>query len=314
LNGQYECGWKLYEWRWKIPELNLRKRIFNQCLWSGLGEISSAKILLHADHALGDTIQFCRYVPLVARLGATVILEVQRPLAELLTNLEGVSQIVVQGGPLPSFDYHCPLMSLPLAFKTELNSIPVVPQGITSDTVKVAQWRSKLGLKTKPRVGLVWSGSTGHANDHNRSLTLSQILPYLPSHIGYVCLQKEVRDVDRNLLAQHSEIKYFGDEIEDFTDTAALIESMDLVISVDTSVAHLAGTLGKPTWVLLPFSPDWRWLLDRDDSPWYPTVKLYRQEKINQWTGTMEKLQIALEAMDFSCDPVQVGSAGGQRN
>ena len=303
LVGRFEEGWALYESRWKRYELMGLVRSFAQPLWLGSENLVGKTILLHAEQGMGDTIQFCRYVPLVAQLGAAVILGVQRPLLELLKDLEGVSQIVTQGDALPAFDYHCPLMSLPLAFKTEIGTIPAVPQSITSDRYKVALWQSRLGQKTKPRVGLVWSGSTGHKKDRTRSLTLSQLLPYLPSHIDYVCLQKEVRDVDKDLLAQHSEIKYFGDALDDFTDTSALIESMDLVISVDTSVAHLAGTLRKPTWVLLPFSPDWRWLLDRDDSPWYPTVTLYRQEKINDWDGALERLKGDLELMDLSGNP-----------
>ena len=141
----------------------------------------------------------------------------------------------------------------------------------------------------------MWSGSTIHKNDHNRSLTLAELIPYLPSHLEYVCLQKVLRDIDKELLAQHTEIKYFGDTLEDFTDTAALCELMDLVISVDTSVVHLAGTLGKPTWVLLPYSPDWRWLLDRDDNPWYPSTILYRQEKIGDWGSVLEKVKVDLE-------------------
>jgi hypothetical protein len=162
---------------------------------------------------------------------------------------------------------------------------------------KVAKWEAKLGKKTKLRVGLVWSGSTIHKNDHNRSLTLSQLLPYLPPQIDYVCLQKEMRDIDKALLAQHPEIQYFGDALEDFTDTAALCELVDVVISVDTSVAHLAGMLDKPTWVLLSFSPDWRWLLDRDDSLWYPSVKLYRQTRINDWDGALKRTKADLEKL-----------------
>jgi len=299
LGGQFAQGWQEYEWRWKNEKLSSykEKRNFHQPLWLGAETLKDKTILLHAEQGLGDTIQFCRYIPLVAQLGAKIILEVQRPLVKLLKNLEGVSQIIAKGDMLPAFDYQCPLLSLPLAFKTELNTIPPAAKNITSDNEKNSKWQTKLGEKTKPRIGLVWSGSTIHKNDHNRSLTLSELLPYLPSHIEYVCLQKELRDIDKVALEKNPHIQFYGDALEDFTDTAALCELMDIIISVDTSVAHLAGTLGKSTWVLLPYSPDWRWLLDRDDSPWYPSAKLYRQEKIGDWNGVLEKLNRDLEKL-----------------
>jgi hypothetical protein len=154
----------------------------------------------------------------------------------------------------------------------------------------VSQWQIKLGEKYKPRVGLVWSGSTTHKNDHNRSILLSELLKHLPSQCQYVSLQKEVRDKDKDVLELRKDILCFGNELNDFSDTAALCESMDVIISVDTSVAHLAGALGKPVWILLPYVPDWRWLLDRSDSPWYPTAKLYRQNRIGDWSGVFERV------------------------
>ena len=293
-SGNFKDGRQGYEWRWKNEELSSykSKRTFAQPLWVGSESLKDKTILLYAEQGLGDTIQFCRYAPFVKELGAKVVLEVQRPLVKLLKNLEGVDKIIVEGDALPAFDYQCPLMSLPLAFKTELQNIPSVSNHILSDSDKITKWQAKLGEKINPRVGLVWSGSTMHKNDHNRSLTLSKLLPYLNPNIEYVCLQKELRDIDKELLGQHIEIKYFGDALEDFTDTAALINCLDLVISVDTSVAHLAGTLGKLTWVLLPFSPDWRWLLDRDDTPWYQSVILYRQEKMRNWNSILEKVRV----------------------
>jgi hypothetical protein len=301
LGGNFKDGWKGYEWRWK-DEIKQRgiKRDFNQPLWLGTESLISKTILLYAEQGLGDTIQFCRYAPLVAQLGAKVILEVQPPLVGLLKNLEGISQVVAQGDTLPAFDFQCPLLSLPLAFKTELDNIPPVLQELTSARERVTKWKTKLGEKTKPRIGLVWSGSTTHKNDHNRSLALHQILPHLPSNIEYVCLQKEMRDADKKILAQQTKIKYFGEALADFTDTAALCELMDVVISVDTSVAHLAGTLGKLTWILLPFRPDWRWLTDRDDSPWYPSVKLYRQSKIGDWDNVLRKIENNLTMIEHA--------------
>ena len=296
VGGNFKEGWQEYEWRWKSEESSKTAgvRSFSEPLWLGEEVLKEKTILLYAEQGLGDTIQFSRYVPLVAKLGAKVILEVQRPLVNLLKNVEGLSQILAKGDTLPAIDYQCPLLSLPLAFKTELNSIPPPSQKITGDSAKMIKWQMTLGVKTKPRVGLVWSGSVIHKNDHYRSITLSKLLPYLPSHIEYVCLQAELRDVDIELIAQHTEIQYFGDALEDFTDTAALCELMDLVISVDTSVAHLSAALGKKTWVLLPYTPDWRWQLDRGDSPWYPSIELYRQPAIGDWTSVLEKVKLDL--------------------
>jgi len=293
LNGNFNSGWQEYEWGWATNQRG-SKRSFPQPLWLGVESLKDKTILLHDEQGLGDTIQFCRYAPLVAERGAKVVLEVQRPLVKLLKNLEGVSQTIAKGDTLPAFDYQCPVMSLPLAFKTELNTIPPVSKNITSNDEMTIKWQTELGEKVKPRVGLVWSGSTTHVNDHNRSLTLSHLLPYLPSHMEYVCLQKELRDIDKVALEKNPHIQFYGDALEDFTDTAALCDLMDIVISVDTSVAHLAPSLGKQTWVLLPYSPDWRWLLDRDDSPWYPSVKLFRQEKIGNWNGVLDRLKVDL--------------------
>lgn len=296
LTGNFKEGWQEYEWRWKAKNIskNWGFRAFPEPLWLGAQSLQDKTILLYAEQGLGDTMQFCRYASLVAKLGAKVILEVQRPLLGLLKNLEGVSQVIARGDALPDFDYQCPLLSLPLAFKTELHTIPSTLRYLAGDSEKVSAWQVKLGEKIQPRIGLVWSGSVEHANDHNRSLALSQILPYLPSGCQYICLQKELRSADRAILAQHTQIQYFGDVLEDFTDTAALCELMDVVISVDTSVAHLAAALGKPTWVLLPFSPDWRWLLGREESPWYPSAKLYRQEKMGDWNGVLSRVRVGL--------------------
>jgi hypothetical protein len=248
-------------------------------------------ILLHGEAGYGDTLQFCRYAKLVAAMGARVILEVQPPLAPLLSNLEGTHQVLPKGGTLPAFDYHCPLLSLPLAFKTDLDTIPADIPYINSDAARVAVWRDKLGKKTKPRIGLVWSGNPKQKNDHNRSLALAELLPLLHDEAEWISLQQEVRAADIELLAQRTEIRHFGEELKDFADTAALIELMDVVVTVCTSVAHLAGAMGKPTWILLCFNADWRWLLDRSDSPWYPTSRLFRQTSIGNWESVVNRMR-----------------------
>ena len=292
--GDYKNGWELYENRWNKDNFTFRKRNFPRPLWLGRESIEGKTVLLYSEQGLGDTIQFCRYVPMVADLGARVILEIKAPLAGLLDNLRGVSGIVVNGGALPDFDYHCPLMSLPLAFNTGLDTIPGPRKYLNIGPEKSAHWANRLGQKTTPRVGLVWSGRITHKQDKYRSIPLSEMTGRLPEGFTYVSLQKEVREADRSTLDLNPSILHFGDELNDFTDTAALCELMDIVISVDTSVAHLSGALGNPTWVLLPFSADWRWLLDRDDSPWYPSLRLFRQQKPDDWNGVFEKLSSAL--------------------
>ena len=299
LAGNFNEGWARYEWRWQSKSISkiagIRK--FSQPLWLGTEILKDQTIFLYAEQGLGDTIQFSRYVSLVAGLGAKVVLEVQPSLVKLLSYLEGISQIISKGDKLPNFDYQCPLMSLPLAFKTELKTIPSVSKNISSDEKKVEKWQAILGEKTKPRVGIVWSGAVNHKNDLQRSLKLSQLITHLPSDYEYLSLQKEISDVDKEVLIEYCKIKHFGDDLKDFTDTAALCELIDIVISVDTSVAHLAGTLGKNTWILLPYSPDWRWLLDRNDSPWYSSVKLYRQEKINDWESVLVNIESDLKKL-----------------
>jgi len=234
---------------------------------------------------------FCRYAKRVAGLGARVILEVQLPLVELLSELEGVAQVLPRGAALPAFDCHCPLMSLPLAFRTDLSSIPAETPYIRSEPARVAAWRTRLGANDRPRVGLVWRGSTALKHDR-RSMDLAQMLPLVRDGIDWISLQKEVSEADGAVLASRREIRHFGDELRDFADTAALIELTDLVVTIDTSVANLAGAMGKPVWILLPYNPhDWRWMLDREDSIWYPTARLFRQSTAGDWAGLIDRVK-----------------------
>jgi tetratricopeptide (TPR) repeat protein/ADP-heptose:LPS heptosyltransferase len=296
LSGDLARGWIDYEWRWKDTNgANIQHmRTFGRPLWLGDTSIAGKTILLHAEQGLGDTLQFCRYVKRVADLGASVILEIPPPLAALLENLEGVSILITHGRALPDFDCHCPLLSLPLAFKTTLDSIPGSPNYLSADPAKIAQWRGMLGNPRAPRVGLAWRGSTLHKNDHNRSIPLAEIVEHLPAGFEYVSLQKELQEADRLVLESHPHIVNQVDALNDFGDTAALCACMDVVICVDTSVAHLAGALGKRTWILLPHHPDWRWLQDREDSPWYPSVTLYRQADAGDWQGVLGRIHADL--------------------
>lgn len=304
IQGKFEDGFPLYESRWnskKVSEI-VGKRSFNKPTWLGDEPLQGKKILIYGEQGLGDFIHFCRYVKLVSDLGAEVILEAPKPLAELVRDLAGVTRLVIKGEDFPLFDYQCPLLSLPLALKTNLSNIPSAIQYLNLDKHldKVLEWKSRLGFQTKKRIGLVWSGNPRQGNDHNRSILLGDILPFLPDQFEYISLQKEIREVDKLTLASNPQILNFANYLNDFVDTAALIQNLDLVISVDTSVAHLSGALGKKTLVLLSNIHCWRWLLERDDTPWYPSIRLYRQEAIGDWEEAFNKIKLDLNAgLDF---------------
>lgn len=288
-----ERGWTEYEWRWKKPSLARLKRNFPQPLWLGGDNISGKTILLHSEQGFGDTIQFCRNVPLVAARGARVVLEVETPLQRLMATLAGAAHVVTKGGPLPDFDLKCPLLSLPLAFGTKLETIPSSGPYLRAPIQNLAEWETRLGEKRRPRIGLAWSGSAAHERDAERSISLAALLPLLNIDAAFVSLQKDVRPAEAAVLDQCGDMLHFGDTISDFADTAALISTLDLVISVDTSIAHLAGALGSPVWVLLSYIPDWRWLLDRDSSPWYPTARLFRQNDTRMWDSVIMRVREA---------------------
>lgn len=300
--GEYEEGWELYEWRWNLREENFL-RVFKQPLWLGNESIKDKTIFIHAEQGLGDTLQFCRYIAMLKALSPKlIILEVPKALISLLSNSNNnVSKVQVNiveyRDSIPDFDLHCPMMSLPHAFKTSLSTIPLAIPYLISEVNKSRLWQVKLGIKTKTRIGLAWSGSTAHKNDHNRSLSLIQLAPIMELPYEFHSLQKEVKPSDSETLIALTQVHQHQDYLNDFTETAALIEHLDLVISVDTSVAHLAGAMGKKVFVLLPFAPDYRWMLERNDSPWYPTATLFRQPEIDDWESVINKVKLAL--LDF---------------
>ena len=297
LRGDFENGLPLYESRWQAEKVGeiAGKRFFDQHTLFGNESLKDKTILLYGEQGLGDFIQFCRYAKLVADLGAKVILEVPGTLVNLLQGLEGVSQIVTRDEKLPQFDLCCPLLSLPAALKTSLSNIPAAHSYLKSNPNKVAEWNLRLGEKKKKRIGIAWSSLSGFSGDAKRSLSLEQFVQALPlEKYEYICLQKEVKDSDKGFLASYQDIRYFGDEIKDFSDTAALVDCVDLVISTCTSIPHLSAALGKETWLLLSQVPDWRWLLDRGDSPWYPTMKLYRQPSLGDWNSVLERVKADL--------------------
>ena len=305
LTGDFERGWLGREARWKASSLGFVDRGFSQPLWLGDQPIEGKTILLYCDEGLGDSIQFARYVPMVAALGARVILGVQPPIQQLLARMPGVAMCI--GRPSAAalaFDLHCPLGSLPLAFGTRLDTIPFAePYLPAPPAARVKAWEDRLGPRTRCRVGLAWSGNPDHKNDHNRSIALRTLAPLLDCDVQFVSLQKGVRDQDRAFLGERPDIVDLPEQLTDFSDTAALISCLDLVISVDTSVVHLAGALGAPVWTMVPFNPDWRWLLNRDDSPWYRSMRLFRQDAPREWSGVVEQVRTELRKVIAGWSP-----------
>ena len=280
--GAFEEGWREYEWRWKAPRLAPAWRGFAQPQWHGEpGE--GRTLLLWAEQGYGDTVQLCRYAGLARDRGFRVILEVQPPLARLLKGLEGADMVVAQGVALPAFDLHCPLLSLPLAFDTRLETIPGSTPYLAADVADAGRWAKRLGDGRGLKVGITWSGNPNTTAHARRSLPLDQ-LGRLTEAAGvrFVSLQK-----DAGAEVSGLPIVDLMKEAASFADTAALIANLDLVISVDTAVAHLAAAMGKPVWLLDRFDPDWRWLLGRRDSPWYPSLAIYRQPAPSDWDAVV---------------------------
>lgn len=293
--GRYDEAWPDYEARWAVTQRGAQ-RDFAQPLWLGDALLEGKTLLLHAEQGLGDTLQFCRYAPLFAAIGARVILEVQPELVALLRGLPGVADVIARGTPLPDFDFHCPLLSLPLACRTAADTIPRPHAYLRATPERLAVWAERLGPRTKPRVGLAWSGSTTHVNDRHRSLALATLAPALREDVDWIVLQKDVRPADLATLASLPQCRRFDGELHDFADTAALAAHCDLVVTVDTSIAHLAGALGLPTWILLPHHPDWRWLKTGETSAWYPSARLLRQPVRGDWAAVVGSVQSGLAA------------------
>jgi tetratricopeptide (TPR) repeat protein len=298
--GDFAAGWRAYEARWSVGLLSSQRRTFAAPLWLGEQSLEGKTILLHAEQGSGDTIQFVRYAPLLAARGAKkIVVEVQRELVSLVSALKGIGSVIGRGEPLPGFDMHCPLLSLPLAFSTELTTIPADIPYIAPPAADARRWRDCLP-RQRPLIGVVWSGDPGHDNDLNRSLRLATLSPLLGlSGACFVSLQHVVREADALALRGNPNVIAIGEEFSDFADTAGAIAALDAVISVDTAVAHLAGAMGKPLMLLLPFAADFRWMRERQDSPWYPTARLYRQPKFGDWDSVIGALAQDLARAHF---------------
>ena len=296
LLGDYKEGWSLYEWRWKVEDRPIRIHS-SQHLWLGERSLENKTLLIYFEQGFGDLIQFSRYANMAINLGAKVIFEVPRNMTSMLSTLEGSVEIIEFGNPLPNYDYEIPLMSLPLAFGTELTSIPNKMPYLFADEIKKYDWKRILGAKEIPKIGICWSGSRGHKLDaypwSRRYISFEKINCLFELPFEFHVLQTEFRDDD--VVEERFENVYFHQNVLlNFSDTAALIENLDLVISVDTSVAHLAGALGKPVWITLPYSADYRWMIDRNDSPWYPTARLFRQSISGDWDSVIKEVQSEL--------------------
>ena len=292
--GDFQRGGEEFEWRSKCKDLP-PPRNFAQPQWDGR-PLEGRTLLLHAEQGFGDALQFIRYVPLMARRGGRIIIECPAGLQRLFQTIAGGCQIVAAGQPLPGFDLHCPLLSLPRVFGTNLANIPKDVPYLHADAEDARRWQHRLaGYSSIVRVGLAWAGNPTHKNDRNRSIKLARLAPLgqLPG-VSFISLQKGDAAAEAKTPPPGMELIDWTEELKDFADTAALIANLDLVIAVDTAVVHLAGAMGKPVWTLLPFVADWRWLLDRQDSPWYPSMRLFRQPSIGDWDGVITRVAEAL--------------------
>lgn len=301
--GDFAQGWPLYEWRWRVARTRSVLSHFSgdtveryhQTLWTGEQDLTGKTILLHAEQGLGDIVQFARYLPMVRALAAKVIVETRQPILSLLETLPGDYDFRVLGKESPPpFDWHAPILSLPALFKTTQETLPRAIPYLSADPRKTAAWAKLLGEKTRKRVGLAWAGDPRHEDDLRRSIAAASLGPLLGADVEFHCLQKVIRPDDAAALQTLPQLRSHGESLHDFSDTAALMMHMDLVISVDTSIAHVAGALGLPVWILLPWAAEWRWMLNRADCPWYPTATLFRQSTPGDWDGVVARLVAAL--------------------
>ncbi len=293
LAGDFANGWQDYEARIQTEDWLYLWDVKHRPSWLGKDDIAGRTIMLYAEQGFGDTINFCRYVPTVVAMGAKVVLGAPSILRRLVQSLDDSIEVIDDTQAPPPFDVQCSLMSLPLVFGTDLSNIPNRVPYLAPPEESRLKWRQRLGPRRGPRIGLAWSG-----NDKplGRSVPLEVIGPLLGMLPEVFCLQRDLRPVDVPALAMYQGIRFFGHELKDFCDTAALIEELDLIISIDTSVLHLAGALGRPTWAMLPYAADWRWLMDREDLPWYPTMRLFRQPASGDWGSVVDRVRNELAA------------------
>lgn len=296
LLGDLKRGWAESEWRTRSVAFQGKLLNIRQPRWQG-ESLEGRTIFLHGEQGFGDILQFLRFVPEVARKAQAVLLLVSEELEPLVgATLPANCRILPQHSVLPPIDFHCPLMSLPAVLGTTLETLPAQVPYLHATPEAIQRWKARLGSDGL-KVGIAWSGNPKHGNDRNRSLSLSTFSAADAEGCRFFTVQPHMRDGDREVLAAWTRAEDVGRDLRDFADTAGLMAALDLVITVDTSVAHLAGALGKPVWVLLPYGPDWRWMLERTDSPWYPTARLYRQPTVGDWANVLARVKADLAAL-----------------
>ncbi|WP_448043315.1 tetratricopeptide repeat protein [Bradyrhizobium liaoningense] len=297
MNGDFANGFEAYRWRRKSKSLSDGDPTFSEPEWQG-EPLDGRTLLLFAEYGLGDALHFVRYLPMVTARGGHIVLQVQPALASLLRTLPDVT-VIPRGEPLPPFDLQLPLMSLPRVFGTTVDTIPADVPYLHAEPARLLRWRAALADAMALKVGVAWAGNIRHKGDRQRSLSAEAVLPRLVMpDVQLYSLQKEPRPDDVPVLAAlNRDIVDLAPALGDFADTAAAVASLDLVIAVDTSVAHLAGALGRPVWMLTPYALDWRWLRDREDTPWYPTMRLFRQRRPREWDDPLMRLSAALAVL-----------------
>lgn len=294
LQGEFNRGWREYRFRYKMEHTLMISRHVQTPRWEGQS-IKGKTLLIHDEQGYGDTFQFLRMVAWAReRSGARVILEVNPDSYSLAKRCAGYDDIITLGTIPPAFDFHCELMSLPLAMGLQLRDLPGSTSYLSADPARIEKWRARLAPLPRPLAGLVWAGRPTHTNDARRSMALSDLAPLAQEGVTFVALQKGPAAEQAKTPPPGMALVSLSDEIDDFEDTAAILTLLDVLVSIDSSPVHLAGALGRPAWVMLPFVPDWRWLLGREDTPWYPSVRLFRQQAHGEWGPVLASVAAAL--------------------
>jgi hypothetical protein len=297
LLGEFERGWREYHYRYSLPHTAHIDRKVQRPSWSGQ-LLSGKTLLIHDEQGYGDTFQFLRMAAWAKeRSGARVVVQINHEQASFARRMPGIDQVILRGALPPPFDMHCQMMSLPRAMKLQLEDLPGATPYLQADETRVSQWRARLQDLPRPLVALVWAGSDTHGNDANRSMPLATLAPLAGSGAAFVSVQKGPRAAQASEPPPGMHLTDLSGEIRDFDDTAAILTVCDLLISVDSSPVHLAGALNRPAWVMLPFVPDWRWLLERNDSPWYPNTRLFRQTARGDWAGVVARMAAELPGL-----------------
>jgi hypothetical protein len=295
LLGEFERGWREYRYRYSLAHTAHIERKVQCPRWDGRA-MPGKTLLIHDEQGYGDTFQFARLVPWAKeKSGARVILEINAESLSIMRRTAGFDEIIERGSLPPAFDMHCEMMSLPMALGLRLDDLPGPMPYLSPDPLRVEHWRQRLAALSRPWIALVWAGRPTHPNDANRSLTLAQLAPLAQADVSFVSIQKGPAAIQADAPPDGMRLLSLSEEIGDFEDTAAILSVADLLISVDSSPVHLAGAMGRPVWVMLPKVPDWRWLLERSDTPWYPRMRLFRQDRRTDWTGVVSRMAAELK-------------------